>query len=55
MRGLLIDTLVYNFFQDNGNFSDCDTNDYLKILIRIIDLLSEAISGYLIQVMVLLF
>ena len=32
MGGLLIDTLVYNFFQDNGNFSDCDTNDYLKIL-----------------------
>lgn len=33
MGGLLIDTLVYDFFQENDCFSDCSTDDYLGILI----------------------
>lgn len=32
MGGLLIDTLIYNFFQNNDNFSGSDSNDYLQIL-----------------------
>ncbi|WP_294002110.1 hypothetical protein [uncultured Megasphaera sp.] len=32
MGGLLIDTLVYNFFQANDSFSDSNSNDYLNIL-----------------------
>ena len=32
MGGLLIDTLIYNFFQENEDFKDSSTDDYLKIL-----------------------
>lgn len=32
MGGLLIDTLVYNYFQDNDSFSDKSSEDYLQIL-----------------------
>ena len=35
MGGLLIDTLVYNFFQDNDCFSDSDSGDYLHLLTEI--------------------
>ena len=33
--GLLIDTLVYNFFQENNNFADSGIDDYLEILISL--------------------
>lgn len=33
--GLLIDTLVYNFFQENDNFANYGFDDYLNILISL--------------------
>lgn len=41
MGGLLIDTLVYDFFQDNDCFSDCDSDDYLQILTDLFEYLKE--------------
>ena len=35
MGGLLIDTLVYDFFQNNNCFSDYSTSDYLLILTKL--------------------
>ena len=41
MGGLLIDTLIYNFFQNNDNFSESDSNDYLQILIDLFKYLKD--------------
>lgn len=60
--GLLIDTLVYNFFKDNDDFKDSSSTNYLDILkslykslkkriqIKIIGWRSEVINMYLIQI-----
>lgn len=41
MGGLLIDTPVYDFFQDNDCFSCCSTSDYLSILTDLYKYLKE--------------
>lgn len=37
MGGLLIDTLVYDCFSENDNYSDCSYSDYLSILISVFE------------------
>lgn len=41
MGGLLIDTLVYNHFSENDNYSDSGYDDYLSILIGVFGYLKD--------------
>ena len=41
MGGLLIDTLIYDHFTENDNYSECGYDDYLTILINVFDYLKS--------------